>query len=145
MMIFPKVHWDDSLSNRKDNVDLLFSSFHNKFNTIVNKHAPMKKLSSRQRKVLSKPWIATGFKVSTTMKNKLYAPGDEVRYKYYRNKISSLIRISKKYYSDYFEANMSNIKKKKKKRGQVLMSYRFAVRKSSTLLLQLRTLSIRIN
>ena len=46
------------------------------------------------------------------MKNKLYALGDEVRYKYYRNKISSLIRISKKnYYSDYFETNLSNIKK----------------------------------
>ena len=49
------------------------------------------------------------------MRSKLYASGDEVRYKYCRNKILSLIRISKKYYSDYFEANMSNIKKKKKK------------------------------
>ena len=78
------------------------------------------------------------------MRSKLYASGDEVRYKYCRNKILSLIRISKKYYSDYFEANMSNIKKKKK-RGQVLMRYRFAVRKSATLLLQLRILSVRIN
>ena len=93
---------------------MLFSSFYNKFNTIVNKHAPMIKLSSRKRKVLSKPWITTGLKVFIRMnsKNKLYPSGDEVRYKYYRNKISSLIRISKKiYYSDYFEANMSNIKK----------------------------------
>ena len=104
----------------------------------------MTKLSGRQRKVLSKPWITTGLKVSTRMRSKLYASGDEVRYKYCRNKILSLIRISKKYYSDYFEANMSNIKKKKK-RGQVLMRYRFAVRRSSTLLLQLRTLSVRIN
>ena len=64
--------------------------------------------------------------------------------RYYGNKISSLIRMSKKYYSDYFEANMSNIKNKKKL-GQVLISYRFAVKKSSTLLLKLRTLSIRIN
>ena len=31
-----KVYWDDSLSSRKNNADLLFSSF----NTIVNKHAP---------------------------------------------------------------------------------------------------------
>ena len=93
-------------------MDVLFSSFYNKFSTIVNKHAPMKQLSSRKRKVLSKPWITTGLKVSIRMKNKLYPSGDEVRYKYYRNKISSLIRISKKnYYSDYFEANMPNIKK----------------------------------
>ena len=96
------------------------------------------------------------------MKNKLYASGDEVRYKYYRHKISSLIRISKKYYSDYFEANMLNIKKtwtginevsfrRKKKLNsgiaiKVLIRYRFAVRKSSTLVLQFkRTLSVRIN
>ena len=72
----------------------------------------MKQLSSRKRKVLSKPWITTGLKVSIRMKNKLYPSGDEVRYKYYRNKISNLLRISKKnYYSDYFEANMPNIKK----------------------------------
>ena len=44
------------------------------------------------------------------MKNKFYESGDEVRYKYYRKNISSLIRISKKdYYSDYFEVNKSNI------------------------------------
>ena len=138
------VHWDDIVSSGKNIVDMLFSSFYNKFNTIVNKHAPMIKLSSRKRKVLSKPWITTGLMVSVRMnsKNKLYPSGDEVRYKYYRNKISSLIRISKKiYYSDYFEANMSNIKKS----GQVLINYCFAIRKISRLLLQLRTQTIRIN
>ena len=62
--------------------------------------------------MLSKPWITTGLKVSIRMKNKLYASGDEVRYKYYRNKISSLRRISKRNYcTDYFEAKMKNIKK----------------------------------
>ena len=68
--------------------------------------------------MLPKPWITTGLKVSIRMKNKLYASGDEVRYKYYRNKISSLISISKKnYYCDYFVANMSNIKKEKEKKN----------------------------
>ena len=73
------VHWDDILSSGKNNVDVLFSSFYNKFNTIVNKHAPMKEASSRKRKVLSKPWITTGLKVSIRMKNKLYASGDEYK------------------------------------------------------------------
>ena len=58
------------------------------------------------------------------MRSKLYASGDEVRYKYCRNKILSLIRISKKYYSDYFEANMSNIKKKKTWTGINEVSFR---------------------
>ena len=58
------------------------------------------------------------------MRSKLYASGDEVRYKYCRNKILSLIRISKKYYSDYFEANMSNINKKKTWTGISEVSFR---------------------
>ena len=39
----------------------------------------MKKLSSRKRKVLPKPWITTGLKVPIRMKNKLYASGDEYK------------------------------------------------------------------
>ena len=35
------VHWDDILSTGKNNVVVLFSSFYNKFNTIVHKHTPM--------------------------------------------------------------------------------------------------------
>ena len=92
------VHRDDILSSGKNNVDVLFPSFYNKFNAMV-KRAPTKKISNRKRKVLSKPWITTGStKVSIRMKSKLYASGDKVRYKYYRIKISSLIRISKNNY-----------------------------------------------
>ena len=99
----------------------------------------MKKLSSCKRKVLSKPYITTGLKVSIRMKNKRYASGDEVRYKYYINKIGS---SKKNYYSDYFEANISTVKQTW---TRVLMSYCFAVRNTSRLLLQLRTETIRIN
>ena len=70
----------------------MFSSF----NTIVNKHAldyhRIKGIYKDEKQTLR---IGRWGKV----------------YNYYRNKISSLIPISKKYYSDYFEANMSNIKK----------------------------------
>ena len=45
-------------------------------------------------KQLYKPWITTGIKVSIAVKSKLYASGDDSRYKYYRNKICSLIRLS---------------------------------------------------
>ena len=45
-------------------------------------------------------------------KSKLYASGDDSRYKYYRNKICSLIRLRKKrYYYEYFEHNVANMKK----------------------------------
>ena len=50
----------------------------------------MKKLSNCKVKQLSKPWITNGIKVAIKVKNKLYASGDEVRYKHYRNKICTL-------------------------------------------------------
>ena len=93
------VHRDDILSSGKNNVDVLFPSFYNKFNPMV-KNVLMIKISNRKRKVLFKPWITTGStEVSIRMKSQLYASGDKVRYKYYRIKISSLIRrISKNNY-----------------------------------------------
>ena len=72
----------------------------------------MKKLSKRKAKQLSKPWITSGIRAAIKVKNKLYASGDEVRYKQYRNKIYTLIRLSKrKYYNTFFENNMANMKK----------------------------------
>ena len=57
--------------------------------------------------------IINGIKVVINVKNKLYAFGDEVRYKQYRNKICTLIRVRKrKYYNTFFENNMANMKKK---------------------------------
>ena len=58
-------------------------------------------------------WIINGIKAVINVKNKLYAFGDEVRYKQYRNKICTLIRVRKrKYYNTFFENNMANMKKK---------------------------------
>ena len=38
--------------------------------------------------------------------------GDQTKYKFYRNKINHLIRISKRgYFHDYFEKNLQNMKK----------------------------------
>lgn len=67
-------------------------------NAIVNKHALMKKISKRKAKQLSKHWITSGIWAVTKVKNKLYASRDEVRYKQYRNKIDTLIRLSKRKY-----------------------------------------------
>ena len=106
------VHWDNILIYRQNDVNKMFSSFYNKFNKVVNKHAPIKKLSGRKAKALSKPWITAGLKRSIRVKYKLYASGDEIKYKYYRNKICSLIRLSKSnYYHKYFECNMTDMKR----------------------------------
>ena len=107
-----EVDWDRMIANGANCPDKLFSTFYNKYNKIVNKHAPFKRLSNRKAKQLSKPWITTGIKASIAVKSKLYASGDDSRYKYYRNKICSSIRLSKKrYYYEYFEYNVTNMKK----------------------------------
>lgn len=61
--------------------------FHNKLNTLINKHAPMKIMSNRKAKQFSKPWITEGLRISIRIKNKLYAPGNAANYNIYRNKI----------------------------------------------------------
>ena len=80
---------------------------------IIKKHAPIKTVSKRKKKLLAKPWITRGIRNSIRIKNKLYRTGDEVRYKYYRNTICKLTRQSKKqYFSDYLNyENLNNIKK----------------------------------
>ena len=50
-------------------LDKLFSTFYNKYNKIVNKHAPFKRMPNRKAKQLSKPWITTGIKASIAVKS----------------------------------------------------------------------------
>ena len=93
------------------NVDKLFSSFYNKLNQVVNIHAPFKPVSKRKLKRLSKPWITKGLRTSIRIKNRLFYTNKNESYRLYRNKITTLIRISKKqYYHRYFYTNISNMK-----------------------------------
>ena len=106
------VNWNALLHKRTCDADNLFSSFYNKFNKLINKHAPMKTISNRKAKQLSKPWITKGIRISIKVKNKLYVSGDTANYKIYRNKICTLTRLSKQqYYSKFFNDNLTNMKK----------------------------------
>ena len=89
------VNWNALFVNDSRDVNSAFSSFFNKFNKLINKHAPMKTISKRKAKLLSKPWVTKGLRISVRMKNKLYASRDMIKYKVYRNNLCSLIRLSK--------------------------------------------------
>ena len=65
-----QIDWVTLTAN--DSVDRFFSSFYNKFNKIVNKHAPLKTVSQRKAKQLSKPWISKGLRKSIKIKNNLF-------------------------------------------------------------------------
>ena len=96
-----------------------YSFFHNKFLSIVDKHAPLEKLSKRQQKRKLKPWITNGILKSIKVKNNLYKKflksNDKFwyqRYKYYRDMLNHLIRKSKRnHYNNYFESFNNNSKK----------------------------------
>ena len=91
-----QVDWKEFVERDNVNVDRTFSFFYNKFNKILNKHALFKTLSKRRLKKLSKPWITKGIRTAIKIKNNLYMSGNHARYKYYRNEICKLTRISKK-------------------------------------------------
>ena len=78
---------------------------------LTNK-SPRKNYLIAKQKRLSKPRITNGIKAAIKVKSKLYASGDEDRYKHYKSKICTLIRLSKRrYYDTFFENNMANMKK----------------------------------
>ena len=98
------IDWNPVIIKKGDNADKLFNAFYDKVTKLVSKHAPMKPVS--------KPWITKGIRGSIIIKNRLFSSGDKQNYKIYRNKITKLRRISKKiYYNEYFNKNLSNIKK----------------------------------
>lgn len=103
-----KENWNTGCND----VDKIFSTFYKKINKAVNKYAPMKTLSVRKAKQLAKPWITKGIRTSIKVKNRLFASRENARYKLYRNKLVGLIRSSKReYYSEYFNNNITNMKK----------------------------------
>ena len=79
-----QVDGDEIIARGTDEINRMFSSFYNKLNKIVNKHAPFKTtcISKRRKKKLSKPWITRGFQSSIRIKNRLNMSGDnDAQYK----------------------------------------------------------------
>ena len=111
------VNWEEVVNTFSD-VNEMFDSFYTKLSKIID-HAPIKKIPRKELKLGSKPWITLAIRKSIFVKNKLYKkflksklPYYHLRFKYYRNRLNHLIKVSKKqYYNDYFHANRSNPKK----------------------------------
>lgn len=71
-------NWDELFAGAND-INSIFGFLIIKINVIVDKHAPFKKLTKRESKFETKPWITKGIKISIAKKNKLYK--DSLRYK----------------------------------------------------------------
>ena len=114
---FQHIDWPN-LFHGMDNINDIFYCFITKSSEIINSHVPLGKLSRKEIKFRSKPWITPGIRTSINTKNRLHRKLIRTRnqclyakYKPFRHKLNHLIKISKKlYFEDFFRYNKSNIK-----------------------------------
>ena len=64
--------WKSVLEINKKDVNFSFSKFFETFNNLLQKHAPIKKLSNKDKKTMKKPWITKGMIKSIEKKNRIY-------------------------------------------------------------------------
>ena len=101
-----------------------YDTYLEKYCTLLDKHAPLKKPSKKQIKRQNKPWITQGIIKSVGKKRSLFVKlkklksknknTDEIhkKYKYYTDTINKLKRKCKKdYYQNYFNENSANSRK----------------------------------
>ena len=98
----------------------LMNDFFLKLEGCADRHAPIKKLSPREIKLKSKPWITTDIVKRIKYRDKLFERkkrqpnNEEIKrlYNLFRNRVSRDIKKSKKsHYSNYFNEHKDNIQK----------------------------------
>ena len=102
-----------------DNFNQLFAEFVALIENTVEIHAPLKKLSRKQQKLQSKPWITIGILISVRHKRKLckshFLAGTEIQKRFYKKYLNTLTKVktaSKKiYYRQEFGRNLNNPRK----------------------------------
>ena len=101
--------WSNILNLKHGNVNVSMENFVNNMNDLLDKHAPFKKISKYKLKFKTKPWITAALQKSISIKNSLFkkyirlkspVKKNEVhqQYKYYRNRLSTSMKKSKKNY-----------------------------------------------
>ena len=95
-----------------------FDEFIHIFQTIINKHATLRKLSRREKQLQAKPWITRGLLTSIKNKNRMFRTCYKCKdakliaqYKKYTNKLTRLRKLAKQeYYFKLFQKYSSNSK-----------------------------------
>jgi hypothetical protein len=111
------------VNSQDTGTDQSFTLFYDKIIRLLDEMAPMQKLTKKEIGLRKCPWITYGILASMRKRDSLYKKMTKeidpvlkqnyyVSYKTYRNRITSLLRASKKqYYAKYFEENKTNVKK----------------------------------
>ena len=87
----------------ENNVDVIFNEFYLLITSNIDTHAPLKKLSRKQRRLRSKPWITKGLLISIKKKQKLHKThyifdsiNEKLYYKKYSNLLTKVNNLAKK-------------------------------------------------
>ena len=115
-----KVDWPNIIEEN-DNPNLSTARFIKVFDSVLDKHAPLKYLTKKQLKSHDKPWITKGILKSTEIKDNTYKKylntntgivKDNLfaKFKSYRNTISNLLSKGKKIYINFFQDNLNDLK-----------------------------------
>ena len=90
----------------------MFDKFYPEISETVDRHIPIKQLSRKELQFRSKAWITPALKVSIHIKNKIYEKFLKTnslyyhsKFRYYRNRINHLLKVSK---SQYFKGLFIN-------------------------------------
>ena len=106
--------WNNVLQS--DDVNVAYINCIETFSKLYNLHCPVKKAHAKG--IYKKPWITNGLKNACRRKNGLYRSflrerthTSEYRYKTYKNKLTSILRLAQKaYYSKMLLEKRGNIK-----------------------------------
>ena len=113
---------DVSIQNwNVDNIDssILFSDFYHKLKGCTDRHAPIRKLSAKEVKLKSKPWINSDLAKMIRIKNKVFERkkrqpnNNDIKslYNKFRNRVNKELKKAKKsHYTEYFNEH-NDIKK----------------------------------
>lgn len=120
---FYKIDWDSLLEIERNDPGYSFKAFYDKIEVIVKSNVPERKLTKKQKRRESKPWITKGIRKSISKRDTLFKKFTKEtiptmkkelfkNYKTYRNNLVSIIRSSKvNYYTKIFRENLNNSKK----------------------------------
>ena len=101
---FNQIYWEQILYNTENDVNFSMNEYLPKIDSLLDTHAPFKKLKKKELKFLTKPWITQGFQNSIKKKNSIYSKFVKCKnkvmkefhhsnYKNYRNLLSTLLHF----------------------------------------------------
>ena len=110
---FNQTDWEQILCTEKGDANFSMNQDLSKIDSLSEIHAPLKKLSKKELKFLTKPWITQGLQNSIKRKNNIYSKFVKCKnpklkefyhnnYKTCRNLLSTLLKRQKKNISTNF-------------------------------------------